>query len=100
MRGAGELVWQAGPLTTKGASLCHGTPGSAMACLKLWRRFNEPSWLARARTLAMHSIDVVERHRAQYQVGRHSLWTGDLGVACLLWNCIALDDGFPTLDRF
>ena len=100
LRGAGELVWQAGPLTTKGASLCHGTPGSAMACLKLWRRFNEPSWLARARTLAMHSIDVVEQHRAQYQVGRHSLWTGDLGVACLLWNCIALDDGFPTLDRF
>ena len=100
LRGAGELVWQAGPLTTKGASLCHGTPGSAMACLKLWRRFNEPSWLARARTLAMHSIDVVERHRAQYQVGRHSLWTGDLGVACLLWNCIVEDDGFPTLDRF
>ena len=37
---------------------------------------------------------------AQYQVGRHSLWTGDLGVACLLWNCTVEDDGFPTLDRF
>lgn len=100
LRGAGELVWQAGPLTTKGASLCHGTPGSAMACLKLWRRFAEPDWLARARVLAMHSIDLVEQHRARYRAGRHSLWTGDLGVACLLWSCIVEDDNVPTLDRF
>ncbi len=100
LRGAGELVWQAGPLATKGASLCHGTPGSAMTCLKLWRRFDERTWLARARALAMHSIELVERHRSHYGVGRHSLWTGDLGVCCLLWNCIIGDDRFPTLDHF
>ncbi len=100
LRGAGELVWQAGPLAAKGASLCHGTPGSAMTCLKLWRRFDEPIWLARARALAMHSIELVERHRALYGVGRHSLWTGDLGVCCLLWNCVIGDDRFPTLDHF
>lgn len=98
--GAGELVWRAGPLATKGASLCHGTPGSAMACLKLWRRSGEERWLARARALAVHSLELVERHRAHYGVGRHSLWTGDLGVACLLWNCITADDDYPLLDSF
>ena len=96
---AGELTWTAGPLT-KGASICHGTPGSALACLKLWRRFKDPLWLDRARAMAMHCVDLVERHRAQYGMGRHSLWTGDLGVACLLWNCVARDDRFPTLDHF
>ncbi|WP_418317917.1 lanthionine synthetase C family protein [Piscinibacter sakaiensis] len=100
LRGAGELVWRAGPLSTKGASLCHGTPGSALACLKLWRRFDDPIWLARGRALAMHSIELVEQHRALHGAGRHSLWTGDLGVACLLWNCITEDDQFPTLDIF
>ncbi len=34
---AGELIWHAGPLS-KGASICHGTAGSALAMLKLWRR--------------------------------------------------------------
>jgi hypothetical protein len=28
------------------------------------------------------------------------LWTGDLGVACVLWNCIVEGDRFPTLDHF
>lgn len=100
LRGAGELVWRAGPLATKGASLCHGTPGSAMACLKLWRRFGEEEWLHRGRALAMHSVELVERHRARYGMGRHSLWTGDLGVACLLWEALRGEARFPTLDVF
>ena len=99
LRGAGELTWHAGPLT-KGPSLCHGTAGSAMACLKLWRRFGEPIWLDRARRLAMHAAEQVEAARASHGQGRHSLWTGDLGVACLLWNCIVGEDRFPTLDHF
>jgi len=99
LRGAGELTWHAGPLA-KGPSLCHGTAGSAMACLKLWRRFGEPIWLERARLLALHAADQVEAARARHGQGRHSLWTGDLGVACLLWNCIVGDARFPTLDRF
>lgn len=99
LRAAGELTWHAGPLA-KGPSLCHGTAGSAMACLKLWRRFGEPSWLERARRLAMHAAEQVERTRAQYGQGRHSLWTGDLGVACVLWNCVRGDDRFPSLDHF
>lgn len=99
LRGAGELTWRAGPLA-KGPSLCHGTAGSAMACLKLWRRFSDPVWLERARRLALHAAEQVELARARHGRGRHSLWTGDLGVACLLWNCIVGDDRFPTLDHF
>ena len=55
---------------------------------------------SRARALAMHCIELVERHRVMYGQGRHSLWTGDLGVACVLWNCVVRDDRFPTLDNF
>jgi len=99
LRGAGELTWHAGPLA-KGPSLCHGSAGSAMACLKLWRRFAEPLWLERARRLAIHAAEQVEHARTRTGQGRHSLWTGDLGVACVLWNCIRGDDRFPTLDHF
>ncbi|MEO8079645.1 MAG: LanC-like protein, partial [Caldimonas sp.] len=96
---AGALTWRAGPLS-KGASLCHGTAGSGFAMLKLWRRSGEPVWLDRARALAMHGCRQVERHRVAYGQGRHSLWTGDLGLACLLWNCVTRSDAFPTLDVF
>ena len=99
LRGAGELTWLAGPLA-KGPSLCHGTAGSVLACLKLWRRFGEPLWLERARRLAMHAAQQVEDARGQHGHGRHSLWTGDLGVACVLWNCVTGEDRFPTLDHF
>lgn len=99
LRAAGELTWHAGPLS-KGPSLCHGTAGSAMACLKLWRRFGEPLWLERARRLAIHAAEQVEAARAHHGQGRHSRWTGDLGVACTLWNCVRGDGPFPTLDEF
>ena len=99
LRAAGELTWHAGPLR-KGPSLCHGTAGSAMACLKLWRRFGEARWLDRARHLAMHAVAQVEAARVRHGQGRHSLWTGDLGVACTLWSCVRADDRFPTLDVF
>lgn len=99
LQGAAELAWTAGPLV-KGASLCHGTGNTAMAMLKLFRRSGDERWLERARRLAMHMIVQVERHRAEYGQGRHTLWTGDLGAACVLWNCIIGDDRFPTLDHF
>jgi len=96
---AGKLTWDAGPLR-KGASLCHGTSGSGFAMLKLWRRSGDATWLERARALAMHGWGQVERHRAAYGQGRYSLWTGDLGLAVLLWNCIEGSDSVPTLDVF
>jgi Lanthionine synthetase C-like protein len=50
LRAAGEMTWIAGPLA-KGPSLCHGTAGNAMACLKLWQRLRRAA-VAGARTQA------------------------------------------------
>ena len=96
---AGETIWAAGPLRA-GSNLCHGTAGNGYAFLKLYRRTNEPLWLHRARAFAMHAIgqaDAEARLRGQY---RYSLWTGDLGLAVFLWDCIAGQARFPTLDVF
>ena len=95
--GAGELTWAAGPLL-KGASLCHGTAGNGYAFLALYRRTGDVRWLDRARAFAMHAIEQVERHRTRYGMGRWSLWTGDLGVALYLHDCIAGEARFPTVD--
>lgn len=96
---AGELTWRAGPLT-KGVAFCHGTAGSAHAMLRLFARTGDERWLARARALAMHGIVQVERERNVHGQGRHTLWTGDLGMACVLWDCIGGQPAFPTLDGF
>lgn len=94
---AGELTWQAGPLS-KGPSICHGTAGSALALQKLWRRSGDVRWRDRARALAMHAAGQVDRARAQLGRGRHSLWTGDLGVALVLQALLDDDDRFPSMD--
>ena len=96
---AGEGVWRAGPLT-KGVVFCHGTAGSAYALLKLFQRTGNTLWLDRARALAMHGIEQVERERIRHGRGRHTLWSGDLGMACVLWDCITGKPAFPTLDCF
>jgi hypothetical protein len=96
---AGELTWRAGPLS-KGVCFCHGTAGSAHAMLQLFARTGDELWLQRARALALHGIGQVERERDLHGQGRHTLWTGDLGMACVLWDCITGRPGFPTLDRF
>lgn len=94
---AGELVWAAGPLT-KGPGLCHGTAGNGYAFLKLFRRTGNPLWLDRARAFAMHAIAQSERHIGQHGMRRYSLWTGDLGLAVYLGNCLVGDDHWPNLD--
>ena len=94
---AGELTWTAGPLT-KGAGLCHGTAGNGYALLKLFRRTGEQRWLDRARAFAMHAIAQSDRMAERHGRRRHSLWTGDPGVACYLWSCITGDDALPNLD--
>jgi hypothetical protein len=99
LRQAGELTWFAGPLN-KGVAFCHGTAGSADAFLKLFRRTGDSLWLDRERAFAMHGIVQVERERVIHGQGRHTLWTGDLGMACVLWDCITGQPGFPTLDVF
>lgn len=97
--GAGEATWAAGPLK-KGANLCHGTGGNGYAFLKLFDRTGDARWLQRARAFAMHGIGQTEAHAAQYGHRRYSLWTGDLGFAIYLWDCIRGTAAFPTLDVF
>ena len=83
----GELTWQAGPLR-KGANLCHGTAGNGYAFLALLERTGDERWLGRARTFAMHSAAQVEQSRADHGRSRYTLWTGDLGTAVYLADCI------------
>ena len=99
LRQAGELTWRAGPLA-KGVAFCHGTAGNAHAFLHLFARTGDERWLARARAFAMHGIVQVEQERTAHGQGRHTLWTGDLGMACVLWSCIGGRPEFPTLDCF
>ncbi|SRR6266850_7992097 len=96
---AGELTWKAGPLT-KGPNLCHGTAGNGYAFLKLHQRTGHNKWLEHARSFAMHAIEQSERHAKEYGQRRYSLWTGDLGVAIYLWDCVQGQPKFPTMDVF
>jgi Lanthionine synthetase C-like protein len=91
----GELTWHAGPLR-KGANLCHGTAGNGYAFLALHRRTGDERWLERARVFAMHAIAQVERARTEHGRGRYSLWTGDVGTALYLADCVD-GDGSPPL---
>ena len=96
---AGEATWAAGPLA-KGANLCHGTAGNGYAFLKLYRRSGDTRWLDRARAFAMHAITQSRADAAAHGQGRHSLWTGDPGLAIYLWACVHGTADYPTLDVF
>jgi hypothetical protein len=95
----GELAWNAGPLA-KGSNLCHGTGGNGYAFLKLYRRTSDMRWLERARAFAMTAIAQCREARATHGRGRYSLWTGDLGLAVYLRDCISGEPAFPTVDVF
>jgi Lanthionine synthetase C-like protein len=84
--GGAELTWRAGPLQ-KGAGLCHGTSGNGYAFLAVFDRTRDELWLTRARAFAMHALGQLESER-------FSLWTGCLGVALYLADCV---DGNGTL---
>jgi Lanthionine synthetase C-like protein len=96
---AGELTWRAGPLR-KGAGLCHGTAGNGYAFLKLFVRSGDELWLDRARSFALHAIAQVELERERVGRGRYTLWTGDVGTAVYLLDCLEAAAAVPTLDRF
>jgi hypothetical protein len=99
LRQAGELIWNSGP-PIKFPSLCHGAAGSGYAFLKLYARTGDDRWLDRARKFAMNSIEQCERALTKYGQRKFSLWTGDLGLATYLWDCIGASAKFPTLDVF
>jgi lantibiotic modifying enzyme len=99
LRAGAELTWAAGPLR-KGANLCHGTAGNGFALLKLFTRTGDESWLQQARCFATHSAAQVAIARRKYGRGRHTLWTGDLGTAMYLQQCLAGTSDVPTIDRW
>ncbi|MFL6700469.1 MAG: lanthionine synthetase C family protein [Vitreoscilla sp.] len=96
---AGEATWAAGPLA-KGSNLCHGTAGNAYAFLVLHARTGHTRWRDRARAFAMHAIAQFEEETARTGRLRHSLWTGDIGLAIFLFDCLRERAEFPTLDIF
>ena len=96
---AGEATWRAGPLR-KGANLCHGTGGNGYAFLKLHARTGDARWLERARAFAMHALAQREADTRAFGRSHHSLWTGDLGLAIYLDDCVRERAAFPTLDTF
>jgi len=95
----GEFAWNAGPLS-KGSNLCHGTGGNGYAFLKLYRRTHDAIWLERARAFAMTAIAQCRDARREFGSGRYSLWTGDVGLAIYLWDCLTAEPRFPTIDIF
>jgi hypothetical protein len=95
----GRLIWAAGPLA-KGAGLCHGTAGNGYAFLKLYKDTADPLWLDRARAFAMTAIAQCREKRAETGRGRYSLWTGDIGLAVYLFDCLTGEPHFPTVDVF
>lgn len=98
LRGA-ELIVRAGPLV-KGVGLCHGTDGNGAALLEIHRRTGDVRWLAHARQFAMTSIEQSGAEFARHGQWRHSLWTGDAGLACFLLDCLAGSSrGMPGLDE-
>jgi lantibiotic modifying enzyme len=99
LEAAGNLVWDAGPIAT-GIGICHGTAGNGWALLALWKRTGEEIWLDRAQRFAVHAAAQVERNFQRFGFPRHSLFTGDLGVALCLRACLKGDDRLPTLDWF
>ncbi len=99
LREGGEFTWAAGPLA-KGSNLCHGTGGNGYAFLKLYRRTTDLIWLDRARAFAMTAIAQYRETRHQLGRGRYSLWTGDIGLAIYLWDCLTSNPQFPTIDVF
>ena len=60
----------------------------------------DPLWLERAQAFAMHAIEQCRMAREQYGRGRYSLWTGDIGLACYLHECVEGSARFPTIDVF
>jgi len=90
-----ELIWQAGPPgMEKGSGICHGTAGNGHAFLKVFERTGEELWLERARRFAVHAVEQIQRRGT----GRYSLFTGDVGVALFVADCIEGRSAFPVIE--
>ena len=85
----------AGPLR-KGAGLCHGTAGNGLALLGLFARTGDE--VARPRAALRDARHPRSTARREHRCGRHSLWTGDLGVAMYLHQCLAGGAELPAIE--
>ena len=79
----------------KGSGICHGTAGNGHALLKVFERTGDELWLDRARRFAVHALGQIERRGT----GRYSLFTGDVGVALFVGDCIDGRSAFPVTER-
>ena len=90
-----DLIWQAGPPgMEKGSGICHGTAGNGHALLKVFERTGDELWLDRARRFAVHAVEQIQRRGT----GRYSLFTGDVGVALYVADCLDGASRLPILD--
>ncbi len=48
----------------------------------------------------MHAIGQCRAASVEYDRGRYSLWTGDIGLALYLHECLRPSARFPTIDVF
>ena len=88
-----RLTERAGaPTAEKGYGICHGTAGNGYALLAAFERTGDEAWLAGARRFAVHALQQVEAGQ-----GRHSLWTGDVGVAHFAADCLDGRACYPIL---
>ena len=86
--GGGELTWRAGPLA-KGAEPLPRHRGKRLRVPRALPSGPATSAGSTAPArFAAHAIAQVEALRAEHGRGWHSLWTGDLGVALYLADCI------------
>lgn len=91
-----ELTWRAGPHGKRGPGICHGTAGNGYALLKVFERTGDELWLGRARRFAVHALEQLRRENRS----RHSLFTGDVGVALYAADCLDARARFPILETF
>ena len=75
-------------------------PGSMLACIFMSEITSESRWRALYEVHAMTAIAQCREARVQYGKARYSLWTGDVGLAIYLWNCLTTEPRFPTVDVF
>ena len=96
---AGETTWAAGPLDQG----LQPVPWHRRQRLRFPQAASAQrrSALARAGARLRHARHrQTERDAERYGQGRYSLWTGDLGFAIYLWDCLRAEAQFPTLDVF
>ena len=81
--------------------MCHGTAGNGYAFLRLHALSGEQLWLQRARRFGMHAIGQAVEEKKQKKQGFYSLFTGDMGLAVYLVECLQGGSGyFPVVEGF